>query len=111
MAEVDADALACAVDRVSVISEKSRGVHIRLDKDALLISANSSEDGSAEDEVEADYDSDDLEIGFNSRYVLDILNQCKGSRVRLTMLDSFSPVTVHDLSDSSVTYVIMPMRV
>lgn len=111
VAEVDADVLASAVDRVAVISEKTKGVHIHLTKDALRISANASEEGSAEDEVEADYDSDDLDIGFNSRYVLDILNQCKGARVKLSMLDSSSPVTVHDLSDSSVTYVIMPMRV
>lgn len=109
--EVEADAFAIAVDRVSVISEKSKGVHIHFSRDTMRISASASEEGSAEDEVEADYKSEDLDIGFNSRYVLDILNQCKGVKVKLSMLDSSSPVLVHDLSDSSVTYVIMPMRV
>ncbi len=111
VAQVEADVLASAVDRVAVISEKTKGVHIHLTKDAMRISANASEEGSAEDEVEAEYSGDDLDIGFNSRYVLDILNQCKGAKVKLSMLDSSSPVIVNDLTDSSVTYVIMPMRV
>lgn len=109
--EVDSDVLAAAVDCVAVISEKSKGVHIHAFKQGLTVSAVATEEGSAETEVEAEYNGDDLDIGFNYRYVLDILAQTKGAKVKLSLLDSSSPVIINDLSDTSVTYVLMPMRV
>ncbi len=109
--EVDSDILASAVDCVAVISEKSRGVRLYIDRDKIVVSATSAEEGSAETDLEGRYEGDSLEVGFNYRYLLDILGQTKGSKVRISLLDSSSPVVVHDLSDSSVIYVIMPMRV
>ncbi len=109
--EVDADVLASAVDCVAVISEKSRGVRLSIAKDKLIVSATSAEEGSAETDLEASYDGESLDVGFNYRYLLDILGQTKGAKVKLSLLDSSSPVIVNDLSDSSVIYVIMPMRV
>lgn len=109
--EVEADVLASAVDCVAVISEKSRGVRLGIDTNKLVVSATSAEEGSAETDLEAVYGGAALEVGFNYRYLLDILGQTKGAKVKLSLLDSSSPVVVNDLSDSSVIYVIMPMRV
>ena len=109
--EVDSGALTTVVDRVAVISEKSRGIKLSLKKGALIVSANSSDEGMAEDEMEAGYDAEPLEIGFNYRYLLDILAQVKGGTVRFSLLDGTSPVVIQDANDPSALYVLMPMRV
>ena len=110
-AEVDSDALAGAVDCVAVICEKSKGVKLKIAKNKIAVTASSADEGSAETDVEAEYAGEAVEIGFNFRYLLDILGQTKGAKVRFAMLDASSPVIVTDLSDDAVTYVIMPMRV
>jgi DNA polymerase-3 subunit beta len=74
--EVDAKTFANAVDRVATIStEKSRAVKLSISKGNLVLSATSPEAGSATEELEVEYDSPPLEIGFNSRYLLDITQQ------------------------------------
>lgn len=110
-AEVDSDALANAVDCVAVICEKSKGVKLKIAKNKVAVTASSADEGSAETDVEAEYEGETIEIGFNFRYLLDILGQTKGAKVKLAMLDASSPVIVTDMSDDAVTYVIMPMRV
>ena len=110
--EVDARQFAAAVDRVATIStEKSRAVKLSLDKGTLVLSANSPEAGSATEELEVTYQSGPLEIGFNSRYLLDITQQIEGDGVRFTMADAGSPTLVRDVADGSALYVLMPMRV
>ena len=61
--------------------------------------------------MDAAYSGDDLEIGFNFRYLLDILGQIKGGTVQLLMNDSISPVILKDTADANALYVLMPMRV
>lgn len=109
--EIDTKLFANAVDRVSVVSEKSKGIKITISKGKINISASSIESGSAEEELDAEYDADEIEVGFNSRYLLDILHQVEGETVSFTMSDSSSPTIVHDVSDESAIYVLMPMRV
>ena len=67
--------------------------------------------GSAEEEIAVDYDSDPLEIGFNSRYLLDIAQQIEGQGARFHLSDAASPTVVRDTDDASALYVLMPMRV
>ena len=52
-----------------------------------------------------------IEIGYNFRYLLDILNEVKGDTVRISFTDGSSPSVIHDTSDASAIYVLMPMRV
>jgi DNA polymerase-3 subunit beta len=110
--EVDRKSFAEAVDRVSTISsEKSRAVKMAVDKGALTLSANSPENGTAVEELEIDYDGAGIEIGFNSRYLLDITQQIEGEAAQFTMADPASPTIVREVADSSALYVLMPMRV
>jgi DNA polymerase-3 subunit beta len=110
--EVDAKSLAQAVDRVSTIStEKSRAVKLSVESGALTLSATNAEQGRASEEIEVSYDSDALEIGFNSRYLLDITQQIEGDAARFSMADAASPTIVTDVADASALYVLMPMRV
>jgi DNA polymerase-3 subunit beta len=110
--EVDRKTFSDAVDRVSTIStEKSRAVKVELNNGSLVLTASSPDDGTATEELEVSYTGDRLEIGFNSRYLLDITKQIEGDNARFVMADSASPTLVRDVADASALYVLMPMRV
>ncbi|MEE8444836.1 MAG: DNA polymerase III subunit beta [Alphaproteobacteria bacterium] len=101
-----------AVDLVSTIStEKSRAIKLSLNDNNLVLSATSPDSGSATEELEVDYDDEPLEIGFNSRYLIDITQQIVGEEARFALADSASPTLVRDTADDSALYVLMPMRV
>jgi DNA polymerase III subunit beta len=109
---VDTKSFGSAVDRVATIAtEKSRAVKLSLQGSTLTLSANSPENGSASEEVEVTYDGEPMEIGFNSRYLLDITGQIEGDGVQLMLADGASPTLVRDPSDPQALYVLMPMRV
>ncbi len=110
--EVNGKDFAEAVDRVSTVStEKSRAVKLTLDEAKLLISATSPDNDSATEELSVGYDAGHMEIGFNSRYLLDIAAQLDGQDARFMLADAVSPTLVRDASDESALYVLMPMRV
>jgi DNA polymerase-3 subunit beta len=110
--EVRCKDFAQAVDRVSTIStEKSRAIKLAMSKGALTLSATSPEAGSATEEIEVSYSAAPIEIGFNSRYLLDITEQMSGTDAQFAMADAGSPTIVRDVADASALYVLMPMRV
>ena len=109
--EVEAAALMTAVDRVAVVSEKTHAVRLHIAKNTVVVSATNADEGSAEDELEVKYAGDAVDIGFNYRYLLDVLGQIKGGLVRIALLDANSPTVLTDMSDENVLFVLMPMRV
>ncbi|MGH7046567.1 MAG: DNA polymerase III subunit beta [Stellaceae bacterium] len=114
--EVKCKEFAEAVDRVSTISsEKSRAVKLAIAPGAnggsLAVSATSPENGTAVEEIDASYLAEPIEIGFNSRYLLDIAGQIEGEGAQFLMSDSASPTIVRDRADPTALYVLMPMRV
>ena len=114
--EVDCKSFAEAVDRVSTIStERSRAVKLAIERGSLVVSATSPENGTAVEELEVRYQSTPIEIGFNSRYLLDITDQIVGEYVQFLMADAGSPTIVRDgaseASGANALYVLMPMRV
>lgn len=109
---VDCKGFASAVDRVSTIStEKSRAVKLSLNNGTVTLTATSPDNGSASEELEVDYDGEQLDIGFNSRYLLDIAERIDGGEAEFSLSDSASPTIVRDKGDGSALYVLMPMRV
>ena len=110
--EIDCRQFAAAVDRVATIStERSRSVKLEISPNNLTLSASSPEAGSAREEIEVSYDKEPIEIGFNSKYLLDIAQQVEGETVQMLLADGASPTIVRDTADSSALYVLMPMRV
>ena len=104
--------LSDAVDRVSAISsEKSRAVKLALGADNLSLSASSPENGTAQEDIEVSYSSDEFEIGFNSAYLLDIARQIDGDTAVFMLADAASPTIIRGSEDSGTIYVLMPMRV
>ncbi|MBQ9090295.1 MAG: DNA polymerase III subunit beta [Alphaproteobacteria bacterium] len=109
--QAHAETLTDVIERVSVVSEKSRGIKLSLSNGLLQVFAASVDEGSAEDEMDAVYDGESVEIGFNYRYLLDILGQVKSETVQMYLQDSASPVILQDEADDNALYVLMPMRV
>ncbi|MCP5431632.1 MAG: DNA polymerase III subunit beta [Alphaproteobacteria bacterium] len=109
---VPAHELAQAVDRVATVSsERSRAVKLSLEEDRLTLSVTAPESGSATEELEVGYRAPALQIGFNARYLLDILTQIEGDKGLLLLADAGSPTIVRDEEDDGALYVLMPMRV
>jgi DNA polymerase-3 subunit beta len=101
-----------AVDRVSTVSsERGRAVKLSLSNGKLMLSVTNPDSGSATEEVEVEYGSDPLDIGFNSRYLLDIAAQIEGDAAVLKLADPGSPTLIQDKDSKSALYVLMPMRV
>jgi len=110
--DVDCKLFAEAVDRESAISsERSKAVKLSLANGVLVLSASSPEHGNAAEELEVHYEGDELEIGFNSRYLLDITQQIEGESARFSLADEKSPTILQEMGDASAIYVLMPMRV
>ena len=110
--EVDCKQFKNAVDRVSVISsEKSRAVKFQLEGGKLTLSASSPEHGTASEELDVTYSAAKVEVGFNSRYLLDMMGQIEGDTAQFLLNDGASPAIVRDTADVGALYVIMPMRV
>jgi len=101
-----------AVDRVSTVSsERGRAVKLALTGGRLVLSVTNPDSGSATEELEVDYSADPLDIGFNSRYLLDIAAQIEGEVAVLKLADPGSPTLVQDKDAKGALYVLMPMRV
>jgi len=109
---VEKSEFAAAVDRVSTVSsERGRAVKLSLSSGKLTLSVTNPDSGSATEELEVEYDADALEIGFNSRYLLDITAQLEGEKAELKLADPGSPTLLRDQDAAGALYVLMPMRV
>jgi len=100
------------VDRVATIAtEKTRAVKMGVDADKVTLSVTSPDNGTASEELSAEYSSDALEIGFNATYLKDILNQLDSDIVELHLADAGAPTLIRKDENSPALYVLMPMRV
>lgn len=109
---LDRQTFSNAVDRVSTISsERGRAVKLSLAPDQLTLTVNSPDSGTATEELAVEYGSDDIEIGFNARYLLDITSQLSGESAVFMLADPGSPTLIRDGGDETTLYVLMPMRV
>jgi DNA polymerase-3 subunit beta len=110
--EVEKKEFEQAVDRVSTIaSERGRAVKLSLTGGKLVLSVTNPDSGSATEELEVVYEADPIDIGFNSRYLLDIAAQIEGDTAVLRLADPGSPTLVQDKDAKGALYVLMPMRV
>ncbi|HCR86436.1 MAG TPA: DNA polymerase III subunit beta [Alphaproteobacteria bacterium] len=101
-----------AIDRVATITaDKTRAVKLNLSKNNLNISAQGIEGISGNENVECTYQSDAIEAGFNSRYLLEMLSLVEGVETNFAFDTANSPVIVTDSKDTSALFIIMPMRV
>ncbi|GLX78498.1 DNA polymerase III subunit beta [Thalassotalea insulae] len=99
------------LSRASILSnEKFKGVRLNFSNTELKITANNPEQEQAEEVLEIDFPFEEVEIGFNVNYVLDVLNAIKDSRVKFTLSDANSSVVIEGEDSGEAIYVVMPMR-
>lgn len=109
---IDNKSFEAAVDRVATVSaERSRSVKMSMDEGRLTLAVNHAETGAGNEELEADYTSEAMEIGFNAKYLLDIAGQIEADTCEFMFSDPASPALVLDPADDSARYVLMPLRV
>ena len=104
--------LLSAVDRVSTISnEKSPSIKFKLYKNLVNLSTINNENSTATEDIEAKYEGKEIEIGFNSKYIMDILDNLAGDEIKISFNDNSTPIIAQEKSDQDIIYVLMPMRV
>ena len=92
-------------------AKRARAVKLNISGERVVLSVNNPDSGSAEEEIAVSFDGEPIDIGFNSRYLLDIAGQFKNDEATFMLADSGSPTVIRDAEDISTLYVLMPMRV
>jgi DNA polymerase-3 subunit beta len=109
--DAERETLRQALQRTAILSnEKYRGVRVSMKPDLMMIQAHNPEQEEAEDEVEVNYQGDEVEIGFNVNYLLDALSAIDSDRVEIGLTDSNSSCLIRAPGTTNTKYVVMPMR-
>ncbi len=109
---LEAEAFRHAIDRVATISsERGRAVKLALSDAGLTLSVTNPDSGAATEELEPDYDGQPIEIGFNARYLLDVLGVLGGDSVQMKLAEAGSPAVFQRREGDALLIVLMPMRV
>ncbi len=104
--------LLASLKRVSLLSnQKYKGVTLSFSSGRMEISSNNPELGDAKEEIEIRYKGAEIKIGFNARYMLDVLNSFDDDEVDIELNDQLSPGLMRPHNDASYTCVVMPMRI
>ena len=108
--EIDLKLFLNSVDRVASVSlDKKDGVKFNLTKETLKLSVNNTNSGDGKETLSVNFDHD-LEISFNSRYLIDVASQLDGERIEIFFNDSGSPALIKDPGDFDSIFVVMPMK-
>ena len=108
--EIDLKLFLASVDRVASVSlDKKDGVKFILTNNVLNLSVNNTNSGDGEESLAVKFDHD-LEISFNSRYLIDVASQLDGEKIELFLNDTGSPALIKDPGDFDSIFVVMPMK-
>ena len=104
-----------AIDRVSAVAaneeSKSKAIKFCIENNSLSLSVESQTKGSANEMIDVNYSGDKVDIGFNSKYIIDICNEVDGDEISISLSDSISPAIILDKADENLFFVLMPMRI
>jgi DNA polymerase III subunit beta len=105
--------LLSALRRLLILTtERSRGVKIQIEKDKMEISVNTPDLGEGVEEIAVDYTGDNLVVGFNGRYLIEMLSVLEGEqKISFLLKDESSPCLIQAEKDQDFSYVVMPMRI
>jgi DNA polymerase-3 subunit beta len=108
--EIDLKTFLDSVDRVASVSlDKKDGVKFSLTKDVLDLSVNNTSSGDGKESLNVKFNHE-LDISFNSRYLIDVASQLDGNKIEIFLNDTGSPALIKDPSDFDSIFVIMPMK-
>ena len=101
-----------SIERViSVSLDRKEGLKMFISKEAVQLSVNSPNSGEGSESIKAKFNSNDLNISFNSRYLTDITSQIENDLIVINLKDPGSPVLIRDFSDKNSFHVVMPMKI
>ena len=101
-----------SIERVTSVSlDRKEGVKLAINKENIQLSVNSASSGEGNEIIKADFNSNSLNISFNSKYLIDIASEIEDKNLKMNLKDSVSPVLIEDGSDKNSYYVIMPMKI
>jgi len=101
-----------SIERVASVSlDRKEGVKLAINKESVQLSVNSANSGEGNELIKAQFNADNLQISFNSKYLIDIASEVEDKNLKLNLKDSVSPVLIEDSSDKNSYYVIMPMKI
>lgn len=110
--KVSRQALHQALRRTSILApDKAQGVRLDLQPGLLSLTANNPDLGEAREEIEVDYSGEPLKIGFNFRYLMDVLGTLQDDEVLFELTDELSPGVLRSADSSDYRAVVMPMRI
>ena len=101
-----------ALQRAAIMTtDKFKGVRLVIENDKMVVSANNADQEEASDELDIVYDDQELDIGFNVNYLMDVLSNLKTDTIQLQFNDSNASALLTLPNDDSFKYVVMPMRI
>ena len=101
-----------SIERVATVSsDRTKGLKMNISKDVVQLSVNNPNSGEGIENINAKFNSNDLNISFNSRYLTDIASQIENEFIVINLKDASSPVLINDFSDKNSFYVVMPMKI
>ncbi len=101
-----------SIERVTSVSlDRKEGVKLIINKENIQLSVNSANSGEGNEKIKAQFNSESLNISFNSKYLIDIASEVEDKNLKMNFKDSISPVLIEDFSDKNSYYVIMPMKI
>lgn len=112
IASISKESLVGALRRVSLLSnERSRGVILNFSSGHLEVTINNPDLGEAQEEMKIDYKGEKISIGFNAKYLLDVLAAMEDETIFISLQNDLAPCMLKSEKDSGFTAVVMPMRI
>jgi len=101
-----------SIERVTTVSsDRKEGLKMIISKDAVQLSVSNPNSGEGVENINANFNSDELSISFNSRYLIDIVSQIENEFININLEDAGSPVLISDFTDKNTFHVVMPMKI
>ena len=101
-----------SIERVTSISiDRKEGVKLNINKKNIQLSVNSANSGEGNEIIDANFNADNINISFNSKYLIEVASEVEDKNLKINLKDSVSPVLIEDASDKNSYYVIMPMKI
>ncbi|KTD53569.1 DNA polymerase III, beta chain [Legionella santicrucis] len=109
---IDCSVLKRSLSRIVILAhEKSKAVMLHLQPGMLTLIANNNEQEEAVESLIAETQGDELKIGLNATYLLDVLSHFGEGQIRLSLSNTDSSILIESLNDDHYQYIIMPMKI
>lgn len=108
---VSREALLESLKRACLMASETRGVRLGLEKGCLHVASDNPELGEVREDLEATYHGSPVSIGFNPKYMVELLSEMNVSQVRLELSGELDPVVIRPAESKDYLGVVMPMRI